>query len=104
MPSMPRRGTLMCLAFSVLFLGMAGSPAAHAAGRNLLANPGFEAPLGDHPWMPAGWDTFPSALPTVFFGRDTFLVHAGRYAVSVANLSTYIPMFHNWSQTLLVGR
>ena len=51
----------------------------------------------------AAWDTFASGLPTVFFGRDTFLVHSGQYSVNVANLSTYVPMFHNWSQTLLVG-
>lgn len=87
-----------------------GRPAATSAatprrgGQNLLANPGFESPLAGHAWMPAAWDTFPSGLPTVFFGRDTFLVRSGRYAVNVANVSTYVPMFHNWSQTLLVGR
>ena len=84
--------------------GPTTSTASHRSGQNLLANPGFEKPLADHPWMPAGWDTFPSGLPTVFFGRDTFLVHSGRYAVNIANLSTYVPMFHNWSQTLVVGR
>lgn len=72
--------------------------------RNLLTNPGFESGRSDHGWMPAGWDTFPSGLPTVFFGRDTFLVHGGTHAVSVANLSTAVPMYHNWSQSLLVGR
>ncbi len=82
--------------------GAATTPA--AAPRNLLKNPGFEEGLADHPWMPAAWDTFQSGLNTVFFGRDTVLAHSGRYAVSVANLSTYVPMFHNWSQTLVVGR
>src|SRR5262245_54411294 len=80
------------------------SSATRSAPRNLLPNPGFEKPLANHAWMPADWDTFASGLPTVFFGRDTFLVHSGRYAVNVANLSTYVPMFHNWSHTLLVGK
>ena len=84
--------------------GRGSAAATHRGGGNLLANAGFETPLAGHPWMPAVWDTFPSGLPTVFFGRDTFLVHSGHYAVSIANLSTYVPMYHNWSQTLLVGR
>ena len=84
----------------------AGTASATRGGapKNLLTNPGFEKPLANHAWMPADWDTFASGLPTVFFGRDTFLVRSGRYAVNVANLSTYVPMFHNWSQTLLVGK
>jgi hypothetical protein len=40
----------------------------------------------------------------VFFGRDTMLAHGGRYAVSVANLSNRIPMWHNWSQVIAVGK
>jgi hypothetical protein len=98
------RGTSTFLALLLLALAAAAAHGAPAAGRNLLANPGFEAPLAGHPWMPAAWDTFSSGLPTVFFGRDTILVHGGRYAVSVASLSTSVPMFHNWSQTLVVGR
>lgn len=99
------RGTPTCLALLLLCLGTSLSSAAPLPpGRNLLRNSGFEAPLPGHPWMPAAWDTFPSGLPTVFSGRDTFLVHGGRYAVSIANLSTNVPMFHNWSQTLVVGR
>jgi len=54
--------------------------------------------------MPAGWDTSIADLPTVFFGRDTFLVHTGRWAVNVANMSGAFPMGNNWSQTLLVGK
>jgi hypothetical protein len=42
-------------------------------------------------------------LPTVFFGRDSFIVHGGKWAVNVANMSAAFPMGHNWSQTLLVG-
>ena len=42
-------------------------------------------------------------LPTVFFGRDSFMVHGGKWAVNVANMSAAFPMAHNWSQTLLVG-
>jgi len=87
---------------AMLLIGAAAVPA--SAGPNLLANPGFETVLKGHPWMPAAWDTFESGQSTVFFGRDTFLVHGGRYAVSVANVSTLLPLWHNWSQTVLVGR
>lgn len=80
----------------------AAAPPTPSSG-NLLGNPGFENPLPGHPWMPADWDTSDSGLPTVFFGRDTFLVHGGTYAVNVANTSTLYPMWHNWSQTVLVG-
>lgn len=105
------RLTRLVAACAALLLASAAAPAGAAPARsaatvskNLLANPGFEEGLSDHPWMPAVWDTFQSGLNTVFFGRDTILAHGGRYAVSVANLSTYVPMFHNWSQTLIVGR
>ena len=88
--------------------GMPRSPAQAAAAErpavNLLVNPDFELPLPGHPWMPAGWDTSVSGLPSVFFGRDTFLVHGGRYAVSVANLSTLVPMAHNWNQSFVIDR
>ncbi|OGF14199.1 MAG: hypothetical protein A2W00_13975 [Candidatus Eisenbacteria bacterium RBG_16_71_46] len=73
------------------------------APRNLLANPGFEQVLPGHPWMPAGWDSSVSGMPTVFFGRDTFMAHGGGYAASVANVSTILPMAHNWNQSLLIG-
>jgi len=72
-------------------------------GDNLLVNPGFEEPLAGHAWMPAGWDTSDSGLPTVFFGRDTLAVHGGQYAVNVANTSTVFPVWHNWSQQVAVG-
>jgi hypothetical protein len=42
-------------------------------------------------------------LPTVFFGRDTAIAHSGHYSVSVANVSTLMPLWHNWSQSLVVG-
>jgi len=104
MPLTRLRSAFALLLF--LGLGLAAGPtwAARTGARNLLANPGFELPLADHPWMPAAWDTFQSGLPTVFFGRDTFLVHGGKSAVNIANLSTYVPMYHNWSQALVVGR
>lgn len=79
----------------------ASTPAASPTG-NLLKNPGFEESLPGHAWMPAGWDTSTSGLLSVFFGRDTFMVHSGRYAVNIANLSTVYPMSHNWSQSLIV--
>jgi hypothetical protein len=77
--------------------------AARTPPRSLLQNPDFERTVPSHPWMPTGWDTSMADLPTVFFGRDTFLVHSGRWAVNVANMSAAFPMAHNWSQTLLVG-
>jgi hypothetical protein len=86
----------------MLLIGAASTPA--LAGPNLLLNPGFEAPLKGHPWMPAAWDTFESNQTTVFFGRDTFMVHGGKFAVSVANVSTLVPLWHNWSQIVLVGK
>ena len=108
-----RRGARVALAALALVLlatpaltqqKAASKSSASSTPRNLLLNGGFESPLADHAWMPASWDTFASGLPTVFYGRDTFVVRSGRYAANVANLSTYIPMFHNWSQTVLVGR
>jgi hypothetical protein len=77
----------------------AAKPSAHS----LLQNPDFERGLASHPWMPSGWDTSMAGLPTVFFGRDSFIVHGGKWAVNVANMSAAFPMAHNWSQTLLVG-
>jgi hypothetical protein len=74
-----------------------------AVGGNLLVNPDFETTLAGHPWMAAGWDTSWTQLPTVFFGRDTSGAHGGQYAVSVANVSTVLPLWHNWNQTVLVG-
>ena len=107
---MPRPARLLWLLLVPALLAALSAPPAStapkpgsAAGRNLLSNPGFEDGLPGHAWMPAAWDTFESGLNTVFFGRDSFLVHDGTYAVSVANLSTLMPMFHNWSQTIIVG-
>jgi hypothetical protein len=94
------------LRFALVLAVLAGcltSPAdAKFVSKNLLENPGFEQPLRDHEWMPAGWDTSVSGLPTVFFGRDTLLALKGSYSVSLANLSVLFPMGHNWSQTMLV--
>lgn len=87
---------LAVLAISHPTSGSAAEPA------NLLLNAGFEEPLADHPWMPAGWDTSAAGLPTVFFGRDTMSSHTGSFAVSVASASDLIPMAHNWSQSVLV--
>jgi hypothetical protein len=95
----PRAHAVLCAAMLCVM-----SHAASAAPVNLLANPGFETPLAGHDWMPASWDTSVSGLPTVFFGRDTFLVHGGRYAVTVANVSRVWPMAHNWSQGLAVQK
>ena len=99
---MPRRPS-PCAALALALLAGLATPAVAAPPRNLLADPGFESTLPGHPWMPAAWDTSWSQLPTVFFGRDTASSHGGRYSVSVANVSTLIPIWHNWSQTLVVG-
>ncbi len=88
----------------LLVLGQAPAAAAPKPSPNLLENPGFEQPLPGHPWMPAAWDTAAAGLMSVFFGRDTFLVHSGHYAVSIANLSTLFYMAHNWSQGMLIDR
>ena len=105
---MPLSRPLRIVALLALVLCTAVAHAAPArptaAPRNLLLNPGFERGFEGHDWMPAGWDTSDAGLPTVFFGRDSFLVRGGRFAVNVANTSTLYPMSHNWSQTVLVGR
>jgi hypothetical protein len=103
MPGSPfTRAALVASLLAVLALALPAN--VRAASRNLLVNPGFEDGLPDHPWMPAGWDTSVSGLNTAFFGRDTFLVHSGRYSVNVANVSRYLPIGFHWSQTVLVGR
>ena len=88
----------------VLGASVASAAPKAAPSKNLLINPGFEDRLPNHPWMPAGWDTSVSGLPTVFFGCDTFLVHSGKFAANVANVSSYLPMAHNWSQSVEVGK
>jgi len=95
------RIALAC-ALGALMVCLAGAASA-APSANLLTNPGFEGTMPGQPWMPAAWDTSWSQMPTVFFGRDTMVTHSGRYSVNVANVSTLIPLWHNWSQTLVVG-
>lgn len=106
---MSRSRPLSRLLAGVLFVvlgalpGFAAAPAGRGAApltRNLVVNGGFEQKLVGHDWMPAAWDTFESGLQTAFYGRDTVLAHGGRYAVSVANVSNTVPMFHNWSQVI----
>jgi len=99
-----RAFTPLALLFACALTAAPAGAQKAAAPRNLLANPGFERGQPGHAWLPAGWDTSQAGLPTVFFGRDSFLVHGGSYAVDVANTSTLFPMAHNWSQTLPVGR
>lgn len=97
-----RHASRIALALGAFLVCLAG-PAPAATTGNLLANPGFEDTAAGHAWMPAAWDTSWSSMPTVFFGRDTMVAHGGKYSVSVANVSTIIPLWHNWSQTLVVG-
>jgi len=106
----PLRVLLAAIPFPLLALLLTLPPAprpaqaASPAAKSLLQNGDFERTLTGHAWMPAGWDTSLADLPTVFFGRDTFMVHTGRWAGNVANMSAAYPMGHNWSQTLLVGK
>ena len=88
---------------SLAVVATAASAAAPTRPAELLMNPGFEDALEAHPWMPAGWDTSQTDLATVFFGRDTFLVHGGKYSVNVANTSTLVPAWHNWNQSVIIG-
>jgi len=92
-----------CVGGALLAAGLAAAAPAAPTPKNLLVNPGFETTAPGHPWMPAGWDTAQSGLPSVFFGRDTLSPHGGLYSISVANVSAMIPMSHNWSQGVLVG-
>jgi hypothetical protein len=95
--------TALLLATALAVLAPQHADAARPSAHSLLQNPDFERGLASHPWMPSGWDTSMADLPTVFFGRDSFMVHGGKWAVNVANMSAAFPMAHNWSQTLLVG-
>ena len=99
--AVPRSLLALVLAAS---LGLGVAHAAAPKDKSLLQNGDFERTLAGHPWMPSGWDTSMAGLTTVFFGRDSFLVHGGHWAVNLANMSTAFPMGHNWSQTLLVGK
>ncbi|HKQ58479.1 MAG TPA: hypothetical protein VJY35_11480 [Candidatus Eisenbacteria bacterium] len=99
------RRMIPCIALALgMLMAPHGASGAAVPGKNLLTDPGFETVRPDHSWMPAAWDTSLSAMSTVFFQRDTMLAHSGRYAISVANVSTLLPIWHNWSQTLVVGR
>lgn len=96
----PARTHLLAALFAVIALAL---PAAgNASPANLLKNPGFEESLGDHPWMPSGWDTSRAGFSSVFFGRDTLEPHSGGYSVSLANASGLYPLAPNWSQALMV--
>jgi hypothetical protein len=88
---------------SVLLASWSSGAPRPARSRALLQNGDFERTLAEHPWMPVGWDTSMANLETVFFGRDSFLVHGGKWAINVANMSAAFPLAHNWSQSVLVG-
>lgn len=97
----------LALACSLVLLASHSDGAPRPAsrgGRSLLQNGDFERTVAEHPWMPAGWDTSMAPdLQTVFFGRDSFLVHSGKWAVNVANMSAAYPLAHNWNQSVIVG-
>lgn len=100
---LPHPIRVLAPAACALALATAVFAAPATAPKNLLANPGFEKRLPGTDWMPAGWDTSDAGIETVFFGRDSFEVHGGKFSVNIANTSTLYVMGHNWNQTLLVG-
>lgn len=105
MPARFPRLALVAALFATALLLPDTAPAATApAARNLLVNPSFEASVAPGEWMPAGWDSSESGVSTVFFGRDSFFVHDGRWSVNIANMSTYVPLAHFWGQHVVVGR
>lgn len=101
-PRGARRPHLLATLFALLAALPVSAQAAPASAVNRLVNPGFEAPLKGHEWMPAGWDTSRAGVSSVFFGRDTLLAHGGNYSVTVANVSSLWPFSHNWSQSMVV--
>ncbi len=103
LPSRAVVAAALPLLASLALLPLSAETAPRPPARASLQNPDFERAVSGHHWMPAGWDTSRADLPTVFFGRDSFLVHSGKFAVSVANMSNAFPMGHNWNQTRLVG-
>ena len=102
---MPRSRRLIRLTLggTLLLAGMlVAAFGASADSKNLLVNPGFEDGIADHPWMPAGWDTSRAGTETVLFSRDAYSAHSGAFGVGIANASTGLPLWHNWSQTVPV--
>jgi hypothetical protein len=82
-----------------LALWLAAAPAAQAADDgNFLANPSAEEGTMV---FPTQWDTTLSDLPTVRFAWDAQTAHGGSRSLYVLNTSDVIPLWHNWSQTLL---
>ena len=86
---------------AVLALLVVEAPA-RAADKNLLVNPGFEQGVEGHEWMPAGWDTSRAGTETVIFTRDAYAAHTGSVGAGIANASTAMPLWHNWSQSIEV--
>jgi len=75
------------------------APAASAgAPADLLRNPSAEEGTLV---SPTGWDTTMSNLPTVRFAWDGEQARGGTRSLYVLNTSDVIPLWHNWSQTLL---
>lgn len=109
---MPFRLMRLALASALIAAALAAVAPAGAAParttpvvRNLLLNPGFEkAVAGPGAWLPADWDSSESGVATVFFARDGAQVRNGDWAVSIANVSSYMPIAHYWGQALPVGR
>jgi hypothetical protein len=95
----PRLSAWLALLGAGLAGGLLAVPPAHAAdAENLLRNASAEAGTLV---SPTGWDTTLSDLPTVRFAWDAETAHGGGRSLYVLNTSDVIPLWHNWSQTLL---
>lgn len=95
----PRLSARLALLGAGLAGGLLAVPPAHAAdAENLLRNGSAEAGTLV---SPTGWDTTLSDLPTVRFAWDAGTAHGGGRSLYVLNTSDVIPLWHNWSQTLL---
>lgn len=100
-PSSIRRLPPIALLVAAAIAAWLSSPlSARAAdlGGNLLNNASVEEGTLV---SPAGWDTTASTLPTVRFQWDASTAHDGSRSLYVVNTSDVIPLWHNWSQTLL---
>jgi hypothetical protein len=93
------RSLLRFTLLAALVLAASAHAAPEKPAENLLLNPGFEETRGG---LTVAWDSTDAGMPTVFFGRDSLERHEGASSVYVANISTAIPMWHNWSQTVLI--
>jgi hypothetical protein len=92
----PARIALLVL--GIVVWQLASAPARAAEEANLLRNPSAEEGTLV---SPAAWDTTMSDMPTVRFAWDGQEAHGGGRSLYILNTSDVIPLWHNWSQSLL---